>query len=94
MAGKRESDAEIVERLKRWASRDGAAPASSSSAVRIDPSLLEDPSFANGCIGKKRYETEADAENFRWTLLRARRLKDDDLRAYLCMFCGGWHLGH
>jgi len=40
---------------------------------------------------KTRYRTEADANR---AALQARLDHSVDLGAYLCEFCGGWHLGN
>lgn len=86
----------MVERLRRWAKRDDAHGLSPlPAAMQIDESVLQDPAFANGCIDKKRYDTEAEAEAFlQWTMRQDRKRKNTGAHAYHCMFCAGWHLGH
>lgn len=43
------------------------------------------------CVGKCKYDSLAFAESM---ALRARRRTSDDIRAYACGGCGGFHIGH
>jgi hypothetical protein len=44
------------------------------------------------CGKKERYSTIAQARSIAW---RQRcRTQGDDIAAYKCQFCNGWHIGH
>lgn len=56
---------------------------------------IDEPSGRNAymsCKRKHRYRTQADATRHMHILMTIR--PDQPLRAYMCRYCGGWHLTH
>lgn len=49
----------------------------------------------NGCEGKKRYETQKEAEHGRnYLVIKTMDQHKSYVNVYHCKFCGGWHVGH
>jgi hypothetical protein len=49
-----------------------------------------------GCRGRLRYATYAEADQQAWFAMSRRRPADDDfmLAAHFCPRCSGWHIGN
>lgn len=55
---------------------------------KAPPAEYREDDFVEGCTGKNRHPSVAAAER------AAEIIGDDNLVAYNCKNCGGWHAGH
>ena len=70
--------------------RCGCVLSESQAEPEIDPALLQDKSFVNGCLSKTRFPKREACEA---RMLRM-KVRPETLHGYPCQHCGNWHLGN